>query len=307
MCFCTILVILVLSINERYVRLNLDNDNVQKFDKVPYDIQYCNFGSSHGLNDYCYDELDNEFITFNFALPSQSLLYDYKILEYYKDHISKDAIVFINISYFSFYGIDETMMDNFESKNKRYYKFLPRESILNFDWKTYIYEVKFPSLCAYDKLFLGLLFGEEKQEDEWETQTAYDIDMDAYSKAAYERHIIKNRVDENGNRIINSENVEALYKMIEICRDIGATPILITTPYLTEYTDRVKENSGFYDDFYDKIDQIVSNTGVEYYNYAFDKRFSNNYALFMNADHLNKTGALRFVDILMQEVVEGRR
>ena len=41
---------------------------------------------------------------------------------------------------------------------------------------------------------------------------------------------------------------------------------------------------------------------MPYYNYAFDDRFYKDYSLFVDADHLNKNGALKFVDILIQQV-----
>ena len=77
-------------------------------------------------------------------------------------------------------------------------------------------------------------------------------------------HII-NKYDDDGNRIENQEEIDALYALIKGCQEKGAIPILITTPYLHEYTDAVKENTeDFYDQFYSIIDRVVTDTGVEY-------------------------------------------
>lgn len=75
-------------------------------------------------------------------------------------------------------------------------------------------------------------------------------------------------------------------------------------PFPQEYTDEIKKtDEEFFNRFYSTIDQVVKDTGVEYYDYAFDERFANEYSLFMNIDHLNKEGARNFTNILMDEIV----
>ena len=61
-------------------------------------------------------------------------------------------------------------------------------------------------------------------------------------------------------------------------------------------------DTDFYQNFYQVIDEIVNSTEVEFYDYSSDKRFKDNYDLFMNGDHLNEEGAKKFVDVLMKEV-----
>ena len=51
-----------------------------------------------------------------------------------------------------------------------------------------------------------------------------------------------------------------MYDIIKLCRDHGLTPVLITTPMLSEYTDAVTENDPeFFGDFYGVIDEVVEN------------------------------------------------
>lgn len=110
-------------------------------------------------------------------------------------------------------------------------------------------------------------------------------------------------MDENGNRIINKEYLNSLYSMIDLCKTKNAIPILVTTPYLNEYRDTVIDNApGFLDDFYMMIDNVVKDTGVKYYDYSNDSRFCDNYELFLDVDHLNHEGAVKFVDILMNDI-----
>lgn len=299
--FCLVMAAVVLVVNENYLTIRSTNDT-DKFDNVPDEIQICNFGSSHGLNDFHYERIEEEYVCFNFALSSQSLDYDYRIMQYYQDKISKDAIVFITISYFSFYGIDETLMDNFLSKNKRYYRFLPEEYIKDYDLKTYIYEVRLPALTAYENLFTSF-FG--KTTDFEEIETAKEKNLEKYAKAAYQRHLVTGRLDENGNRILNEEHMKSLYGMITLCKEKGAIPVLVTTPYLREYTDEVMKSAPeFLNGFYKIIDNVVSLFDIRYIDYSFDERFIDRYDLFTDVDHLNDLGALEFMDILMNDVAE---
>ena len=92
--------------------------------------------------------------------------------------------------------------------------------------------------------------------------------------------------------------------MIQLCRDKDIEPILVTTPYLAEYPNAAKENDpSFFNDFYGVIAEIQANTGVRYYDYSSDERFSSRYDLFINTDHLNREGARQFTNILMEEVL----
>lgn len=299
--FFAILSVIIYVINERYIIVR-NTSSTDKFKNVPEKIQICNFGSSHGANGYHYDDLANDYTCFNFAMASQSLDYDWRIMQCYQDKIDDNAVVFITISYFSFYGIDETKTNNFLSKNKRYYRFLPKEFIKEYDLKTDIFENKLPALTTYENLLIDLLRG-TKDEDIMEDEES--INMEIYTKAAYKRHFVNEKLDKNGERIQNQEHVDSLYNMIELCKKKGVSVILVTTPYLKEYTDIVIENDPeFFDDFYGIIDQVVLDTNVRYYDFSRDDRFQKDYGSFVNADHLNHEGAIKFVNILMEEIGE---
>lgn len=297
--FCTIIAVFTLAVNARYVSVR-NTSGTDKFNNVPEEIQICNFGSSHGQNDFKYDDFQDKYTCFNFGLGSQSLDYDWRIMQCYQDKISDDAVVFITISYFSFYGIDETLKGDFLSKNKRYYRFLPKEYIKDYDFETCIFETKLPSLTAYENLISNLING---TKDTDEIENAGNIDLKKYADAAYRRHLVNEKIDENGNRIINQEYMDALYSMIALCKEKGATPVLVTTPYLQDYTYAVMNNEpDFLDEFYGMINEVVNATGVAYYDYSRDDRFKDKYEWFLDVDHLNHEGAVQFVDILMAEV-----
>ena len=235
--------------------------------------------------------------------------YDYRLFQYYGDHIAEGTVVFIPVSYFSLFGTGEVHRDDFATKNKRYYSILPSSLIKEYDFETDIYAKYLPALTANTGDLIKTLLRKTADtiaiDDVWpEAVTDMDVTESAESIAYLHTEDKERFYDDGGNRIENQEEIGALYGLVRGCQDNGAVPILITTPYLHEYTDAVKEKSeGFYDHFYSIIGQVVKDTGVEYYDYAFDERFASGYSWFWDSTHLNKEGARRFTNILMQEIV----
>ena len=139
--------------------------------------------------------------------------------------------------------------------------------------------------------------------DVWAHETnAEDAIKDA-EEVRYKGHIVKNK-DEHGSLIYNQEYFDSLYGMIKILREIGATPILITTPYTREYTDTIrKHDPKFFDEFYANVNEIVKKTGIKYYDYSRDERYMNDYSLFQDSDHMNRKGARIFTNNLLREVL----
>ena len=304
--YVCILALIVLFVNCWYIALDhRDPNNTNKFNNVPDHIQICNFGSSHGLYGVNYEGYEDTYTCFNFALNSQTLSYDARILEYYQEHLQEGTIVFVTISYNSFFGIPETEYADFETKNMRYYSFLPANLIKNYSIKTNILS-KFPSLYAYETLPLALIghyLDADTSLSGWEA-VADEYHLPDNTTHAIKNHLITGKLDENGERIINQEEIDALYDILEICEAKGAVPILVTPPFSLVYNNlidiRVKD---FAADFEAVINSIVSDTGVTYYNYAKDIRFNKDFTYFRDTDHLNKMGAKLFTNILMEEIV----
>lgn len=263
---------------------------------VPEKIQICNFGNSHGYYGFNYDAYSDEFVCFNFSLPSQTMSYNYNILQNYQENIELGAVVFICVSYNSFFGTDETESEDFLSKNNRYYHFLDKQYIKQYNAKTNIFVNYLPALSTN----ITDLFKTTLGKDFWQGVTSAESAL-KHGSRIYQSHVAKN-VDNDGNRIINENEIAAVYEMINLCKNIEATPILITTPYLSEYTEPVLKNDpGFYNDFYEILENIITDTGIEYWDYQFDNRFTSSYSFFFNSDHLNRYGAKEFTEILMNK------
>lgn len=300
--YIVILSSIAMCINEIY---RCQGDEADKFVKgVPYGIQICNFGSSHG-GAFNYIDVKDKYVCFNFAMGGQSLPYDCRILENYKDNLQTGAIVFIIISDFSFFGVDDPETKDFASKNRRYYRFLRPELIQHYDAKTNFYVNYFPAIA--DGNIVSLIehmysFFCPPHENSQTKIFNHDKAL-RQVVGVYSRHIATN-VAPDGHRIYKNDAQEAIYNMINICREKNCRPILVTTPYLREYTDFVRKNDPeFFADFYSAINEVVKNTGIEYYDYSHDERYINDYSVFADNDHLSKHGAILFTNTLMREVL----
>ncbi len=304
-CFATLLVMILNILNTYYLQRNIcDNDRTAKFKDIAPGIVISNTGSSHGLYGFNYEELGEEYNCFNFALESQRLSYDYRIVSNYSDYLAENGIMFITVSFFSIYGMDETEIDGFESKNQRYYKILPPGKIKEYNWKEDIKQHILPVINDEEllKTFVeGKTTGEAFQKI-WYLNAAEAEDLEGDAQSAYERHYVKNNIIET--KKINAADYEALINLILLCKDKNVEPILITTPLMPEYKNKIRRD--FLDDFYEKIEGIVINMGVSYYDYSSDERFDECPWLFMNVDHLNKEGALEFTNILEEEIISER-
>ena len=137
---------------EQKVSTGMSEVNVFNF--VPHQIQLANVGSSHGQCDFNWDALANErgYQTFNFALTSQSFLYDYSLINMHKDDFADGSILFIPVSYFSF-NEEATSPADQEAISVRYYRILSPE--YNPDYSLYkdLVTVRFPILSAGDEIF----------------------------------------------------------------------------------------------------------------------------------------------------------
>lgn len=304
--FFLIICLLTTGINFAYTKLDTsDDDYTRKFSDVPQEIEICNLGSSHGLFGFNYAELEDEYTCFNFALVSQYPSYDLRLLEAYADNLGDGCVVIIQNSYFSLIGIGEEEYGDFESKNKRYYKILPDEYVKEYDRKTDFLVSVMPSLNARADLIRAaagkLRFDNHPNMD----RTADMLDIEESAQSAYESHFIINKVDQNGEIIINQSEIDAVYDIIEMCRDNGWKPVLVTTPCLGEYMDRVYENEPEFMEWYkETMNKIAGDIDTAYFDYALDERFSDRYDLFVDADHMNREGAKLFTSILYDEVIE---
>lgn len=304
-----------------------------KFQHVPEKIQVCNFGSSHGRDDFDYSAWQDAYTTFNFALVMQTASYDYRIMQQYIGNLADGAVVFIPISYFTF-GWDEESKEDFRSKNERYYSFLEPQYIKDYDVVTDVGIRHFlPLLDDPVNVFRKIRNAlnetetpefiddaeetdelpavaeatetepaeETKTPEETESGGAEDTEFD-FMRHAEEKRLLYRIVDKNGDLLVREEELDAVCGMIRLCKAHGLRPILVTVPFRWEYNDQFEEE--YCRQFYEVIERICQDEDVEYYDYSHDERFVDRADYFRNSDHLSPKGAKAFTEIIMNAHVK---
>ncbi len=264
-------------------------------------VEIANVGSSHGAYDFTYDELTREgYSCFNFGNVSQTYAYDLALLKEYGEYLDNDCVLFIPVSYFSFNN--ETVNESeAQALSVKYYHCLSPKNIPDYDLFTDIVTARFPILSAGEdmiQLLPGKLtaFAKEEEGGAPEMDEAAVAEFANRAAARFDRHF------NNKDTYFLPEREAQLREVIGYCKERGITPVLITTPFSSYYNDPVPED--FLDRFHSTINQIASDTGVNYYDYSHDDRFMENLALFSDSDHLNEEGADYFMEILEEEIPE---
>lgn len=274
---------------------------VYRFDDVPYNIQVANVGSSHAFYALDYSDYEENTTCFNFSMPTQYPSYDYRILEQYLDHLADGGVMILPISYFTLFNAGEDRA-GFEEDNLYYYLFLNKEYIINYSILDSIKAKYFEVLRDRpDDVISNIIKGIKAHG---EIVDSYDVggpDYDYQNDAvkAHDRHYYG---DEHGRMTVVRSELDSVYDIIALCRERNIRLILITTPYRREYNDLFDDD--FYEQFYAAIDEIVWNTGCEYYDYSHDARFQDSDRYMRNADHVSAEGSKVFTQIVMDDIVK---
>lgn len=298
----SISLLLLFFLNSRYQKVMEDPyADTHKFDfmdSIYNNIQIANVGSSHGEYAFYYEGLTKQdgYECFNLAMASQTYNYDLAILSMYRDHFADDSLLFIPISYFSFNNevVNEAERQSLSAK---YYTFLSPKYVPGYDPYVDLVTHILPILSAGEDIVKIIpSFSLKVLAAEGTIPSPEEF----YEKAQrrYERHI------QNKEEYFMPERIENLYGILDFCADNNITPVLITTPYTSLYSDMVSEE--FKAQFYDTIAKISEETGTSYYDYSKDERFCENLEYFSDADHLNTEGSIVFMDIIKEEIPEYR-
>ena len=111
-----------------YIYNNWQNE-WERYNAVPYDLDIVNLGSTMGATDFDYNLWKESRIKgFNFASSPQTLYYDLQILEQYGNHLKKGGVVIICLAEYSL------LVENYptDEHNYKYYGYLEKDRILNY-------------------------------------------------------------------------------------------------------------------------------------------------------------------------------
>ncbi|MCS3922938.1 hypothetical protein M2325_001648 [Methanococcus voltae PS] len=292
--FVILFMLLLSSLNLMYVSTNgyKSLNNVYKFNNIPHNLELVNFGTSHGMRLY----YDNEpYTTFNFALSSQLLYYDYYMLKQYSNYLSDNCVVILPVSYLSLY---QNYSEQISLQEPRYYGIL-NPKYLNHTFEKYIRYELFPVLSS--KANIRYIFKDRNSPyQDWEysndTMNENDLKNNAKKRINYffydEKTINVNPIE--------SQSIIYLKKIIEYCKTHNYKIVLITTPLTDSYHERVPQE--VYDEFYKIVPEIAKEYNVTYIDYSNYSKISSNNTLFQDSDHLNLKGRTEFTKILVKDL-----
>lgn len=262
---------------------NIPNDYLYKrvyLDKHAGDIEVLFLGSSHA-----YRDINPVYInasSFNAAYVSQSLYYDYRILERYSGNWSHLKYIVIPVSYFSlFYNLEDSP-ESWRVKNYSIYYSM---------WTTY--RIADYSELLSNRLDINLkrisdyyLLGQSNITSSglgWGRKDASDIDSDLteMGNVAAQRHTVE-------DDLYFDMNVEVLHSFISFADKNNVQVIFYTPPAFKTYVENLNEEQLMQTVLtMQTLDDRYSN--VRYINFLTSDLFER--GDYFDADHLNENGA----------------
>lgn len=272
---------------------------IKKFEDVPQEIEFANFGPSYGMNCFDYAKLDEQGKTcFNFALTMQDLYHDYEIYKKYQDNFKEGAVVAITVSYFSFCS------DNDAASSARYYKILDSDSIKGYTLENDI-SAKF--LPVYGKGNALIRDITNDMLNEIMSNSVESNEVEEGNKALELENDSKVRVltIENGNlkpygKYVE-ENEDLLVNWIKEMKDNGLNPVLVLTPYWENYANGFDKEL-LKNNYSDPISRVVEKTDVPYVNFNLPEyqEYTTTPEYFNNCDHVSKKGGVAFMELFVE-------
>lgn len=233
--------------------------------------------------------------TFNAAHVSQSLNYDYSILQKYKDNWHSLKCVIIPIDYFSLYTTLKSGTESWRVKNYSIYYGIYRSKKLEDNFEIFNGKLSTKLSRIYD--FIRQKPSITCDSLGWGTAYQYSGAKDL-STSGMEAALRHKRDNDYEKYFI--ENMETLKSIISFAKDKNIRVVFITYPaYKTyrEYLDPNQLNTSI-----NAITQLTLNNSNTYYynlldNEAFDKTD------FFDADHLNENGTKK-ISLMVDSLIK---
>ncbi|WP_281847363.1 hypothetical protein [Olleya namhaensis] len=287
---------------------NLDNPSVRY--KVESDTNYSvvNLGTSHG-NSFIYGFYGINGRRFNRG--GNTIYYDLQVYRSIKNHLKKDALVIVPISYFSFGQeendwVEEDSLDTNNFVDEYYHRLLPTQI------KDYSLSRHSDLVSATIKENIPKIFSGHR---EYKTSKPSNFNAKAYlSDKNFEKGKKKFNLKDHGKRrsisfkkkasyIKDDRNINYLKSLIEEIKEDGFKPLLLLTPYHKEYNKHFSK--GWVDNnVISKIKKANVKYNAPFLDYSHDQEFENKAGYFLNTDHLNRKGRILFTKKIFKDLKE---
>lgn len=298
-------------LNYLYKKTNYYRARYQEAEKfingVPMQLEIGCFGSSYARYDY--DFTDFNIRGFNFGIYPQPLYYDLVLLKHYADHFCENAYIILNFPALAF-ALD--LYDR-DTVNYKYYKFLNKDEIINYSWKTKFFEIDFP-LIKHPGLAKKIWNDDEKIFNKilWSTSVSLDEDTQA-RKSAYERADdwckqfgLKNleEIEIPQNIKLNfDKNIEIINQILRLCEERHFRPALVIPPVSESLSKMISKE--FKQKFvYDNLEKIEKGNAV-LLDYTSVEEYKD-YRLYSNSDFMNSTGRKIFTEHVLYDLFHNK-
>ena len=271
--------------------------HIEKFIKgIPDELEVVSIGSSYAK--YAYDFSNWKEKGENLAIQPESLYYDRAILKQYSKNLKNNAIVLINLPALVFSFVNYPG----EYANAKYYYFLNKRYILNYNWITYLTRLVFPLIRS--PRLIQYLWKDDKKDNTLEIienrysveerEKIADIREKDWLQEAKAISLKSSYVAEE--TLKNFEKTTAiLQEMIETCIVSGFRPVIVIPPISKRLKDRFsKDFLSVY--LYQNVEQ-ANKKDIPVLNYMNTSSFDND-KLYIHVDFLNKIGREKFMKTL---------
>jgi hypothetical protein len=280
--------------------------DAQKFiDGVPMDLEIVNTGSTFSMYGFDYRYFGKR--GFNFAIAPQPLSYDLKILEQYKRHIAKGAVVVVVVVCPFGFSVDK--YENDES-NDKYYFFLDKEKINHYR-RSKEFLLRYCPIAlalkrpvALVKLIVKKLIGYDKRDTARDENIPENVKKTAAARiSSWKRQFnlpdVQDCQPSERLRATFEKASDALRKILDLCLENEFRPVVINMPACKEESEAFSD--AFIEDFYGESLRRANVYDVPVIDYFRDKRF-HDHSLYINADCFNDKGREFFAKIFIEDL-----
>lgn len=273
-------------------------DGSKFLNKSDFDIDICNLGSTSAK--YSFDYRNAGMKGENWALESQTLSYDFRVLKNYSSYLKEGAFVLIPLCPFSGCVTD---YDN-DNINHKYYSFLNPVFILNYSKSTKEKVSKFidsPFQC-FPIISLIRIIKDIKEVDS-RIMDKDQLEIDA-TQFITNRKIQFGIDDLDGPVSLQTLesikfNRNVLSEMIYFCTERKLKPIIILPPASKALTSKLSET--FRCSYIYSLIKGINNESVRFLDYFEDNRFKNN-DMYFSSFYMNEKGRTVFTQAFLNDL-----
>lgn len=263
-------------------------------------IRLANTGNSHGMYAFDYEMVSSDLFPRNFAMESQSLVYDEKLIDYFAHHFAEEGAVLFVLVDLTALWYEETNDADFNAKNERYLPIIgARNMRFKSTFETILYR-HFYALTCMDR-WTGTMFAIDTTGEESNPQlTRYTREEIGQMRS---RHHLSHIQAEDGTVFpLNETNVQALHDLLFLCEAKNIRPILLTTPYHAAYTRCIPETVR--ETMVRAVQSVADTHDVPWWDYFDAEPFNGTEAYFSDTDHLSKEGRAVFMEELSRRLID---